>query len=99
MYNRYVPQSDGTFCCNRMPEPAAPAHPAPGVPEPGRPPEPPPEKEALPRHADPGFLRQLLGKDFDSGDLIVVLLLLLMAGDSDQDRQTAILTAALYFLM
>ncbi len=46
-----------------------------------------------------GFLRQLLPKDFDTGDLIVVLLLLLMAGDCEEDRSNAILTLALYFIM
>ena len=46
-----------------------------------------------------GFLRQLLPKDFDTGDLMVVLLLLLMAGDCPEDKNNAILTLALYFLM
>ena len=46
-----------------------------------------------------GFLRQLLPKDFDTGDLIVVLLLLLMAGDSEEDRNSALLTLALYFIL
>ena len=46
-----------------------------------------------------GFLRQLLPKDFDTGDLIVVLLLLLMAGDNPEDRNNALLTLAFYFLM
>ncbi len=46
-----------------------------------------------------GFLRQLLPKDFDTGDLIVVLLLLLMAGDCPEDRNTALLTLALYFIL
>ena len=45
------------------------------------------------------FLRQLLPKEFDTGDLIIVLLLLLMAGDCEEDRSTALLTLALYFLM
>ena len=44
-------------------------------------------------------MRQLLPKDFDTGDLIVVLLLLLMAGDCEEDRSSALLTLALYFLM
>ena len=43
-----------------------------------------------------GFLRQLLPGDFDTGDLIVVLLLLLMAGDKPECRNTALLTLALY---
>ena len=46
-----------------------------------------------------GFLRNLLPREFDTGDLIVVLLLLLMAGDCEQERNTALLTLALYFLM
>jgi hypothetical protein len=47
----------------------------------------------------PGFLSQLLPKDFDTGDLIVVLLLLLLAGDCEEDRSTALLTLALYLFM
>ena len=46
-----------------------------------------------------GFLRNLLPREFDTGDLIIVLLLLLMAGDSQEERNTALLTLALYFLM
>lgn len=54
------------------------------------------------RHEDTsvtGFLRRLLPKDFDTGDLIVVLLLLLMAGDCAEEQNTALLTLALYFFM
>ena len=43
-----------------------------------------------------GFLKRLLPKDFDTGDLIVVLLLLLMAGDKPEEKNTALLTLALY---
>ena len=43
-----------------------------------------------------GFLKRLIPKDFDTGDLIVVLLLLLMAGDKPEDKITALLTLALY---
>jgi hypothetical protein len=45
------------------------------------------------------FLRNLLPKEFDTGDLMIVLLLLLMAGDCSEDRNTALLTLALYFFM
>ncbi len=45
------------------------------------------------------FLKQLLPKNFDTGDLFIVLLLLLMAGDCDEDKNTALLTLALYFFM
>lgn len=46
-----------------------------------------------------GFLRNLLPREFDTGDLIIVLLLLLMAGDCQEDQNTALLTLALYFFM
>lgn len=46
-----------------------------------------------------GFLKQLLPKDFDTGDLLIVLLLLLMAGDCENDKTTALLTLLLYFFM
>lgn len=46
-----------------------------------------------------GFLRQLLPKDFDTGDLLVVLLLLLMAGDSQENQNSALLTLGLYLFL
>ncbi len=45
------------------------------------------------------FWRQLLPKDFDTGDLLIVLLLLLMAGDGQEDQNSALLTLALYLFM
>ena len=53
-------------------------------------------------HTRTGYRRrnmQLIGKDFDAGDLVVILLLLLMAGDCEEDRNNAVLTIALYFMM
>lgn len=124
MYNRYIPQPDGTYRRNRIPEPA---HPGPRLPEkPPCPPEPiksepppppacpqkqphcnkrPPQRppqhkeECQPEQSVTGFLRRLLPKDFDTGDFIIVLLLLLMAGDSCDEQNNALLTLALYFLM
>ena len=111
MYNRYVPQPDGSYRRRPMPEPAKPSPkpPTPVCPPPAPPPPPPqPRQEQRPHQHRPmpskddlagGFLRQLLPKDFDTGDLIVALLLLLMAGDCEEDRNNAILTIALYFMM
>jgi len=99
MYNRYIPQQDGSHRRNRVEEPSHPPQ------NRQKPPPPPPEPPCPPPHSEPrppaggnigGFLRQLLPKDFDTGDLIVVLLLLLMAGDKPEDRNTALLTLALY---
>lgn len=117
MYNRYIPQPDGSYRRNRCQEPKNPAlPPRPATqkkPEPPKepacpPPEKPPREEKHPPQKQPpcrqdmgamSFLRQLLPKDFDTGDLFIVLLLLLMAGDCDEDKNTALLTLALYFLM
>ncbi len=96
MYNRYVPQPDGSYRRNRMQD-HCPPPPKPTAPEPpcqSEPPCPPPK----PQGCD-NFLRQLLPQGFDTGDLIVVLLLLLMAGDGEESRNNALLTLALYFLM
>lgn len=96
MYNRYIPQQDGSHRRNRVEEPSAPP-----------PPQhtPPPVLQTPPILPIPqgpvggnigGFLRHLIPKDFDTGDLIVVLLLLLMAGDKPEDKSSALLTLALY---
>ena len=61
-----------------------------------------PEKPCRKEHREQSaqsFLGQLLPKDFDTGDLIVVLLLLLLAGDCEEDRSTALLTLVLYLFM
>ena len=105
MYNRYIPQPDGSYRRNRIPDP--------GNPQPAqkqKPPEPEteippaPAKQAhppAPRRQASGssFLSNLLPSNFDLGDLIVMLLLLLMAGDCEEDRNNAILTIALYFIL
>lgn len=98
MYNRYIPQNDGSFHRSRVPEPQ-PSRPAPPPPPPPCPPETPKQEHCPPppHHGSVmGFLRQLLPAGFDTGDLIVVLLLLLMAGDKPEDKNTALLTLALY---
>lgn len=116
MYNRYIPQSDGTYQRRRMQDQAPP--PPPPKPKPPeksplpvcQPPEPPrrpmPPNRPRPRPCrEPegagitGFLKQLLPKDFDTTDLMVVLLLLLMSGDCQEDQNTALLTLALYLFL
>ena len=96
MYNRYIPQPDGSYRRSRMPDQHRPVQP-PCPPEPVcREPEPEPPKQ---EESAIGFLRRLLPKDFDTGDLLIVLLLLLMAGDCAEDQNTALLTLTLYFFM
>ena len=102
MYNRYIPQQDGSFRRNRMQDscrPPAP-RPAPSKPEPPVC-QPPPPEHCSPRRSQSGegaggFLQRLLPKDLDTGDLLIALLLLLMAGDCPEDQNTALLTLAIY---
>lgn len=97
MYNRYIPQNDGSFQRRAVPESK------PSVSPPSQPPSPTvlqPERPAPSYNTNTlGFLKNLLPKEFDIGDLIIVLLLLLMAGDCEEERNTALLTLALYFFM
>ena len=93
MYNRYIQQQDGSYRKNRMPEQSPPRS-EPPHPEP--PPPPPPSRGG---QSAEGFLRSLLPKNLDTGDLAVVLLLLLIAGDSREEQNTALLTLALYLFL
>lgn len=121
MYNRYVPQSDGTYRRNRIPDspprrtaPEAPKEPPCQTEEPApvpcnpatcpqRGPMPPrrpkPRPVRSPDTSATGFLKGLLPKNLDTGDLLVILLLLLMSGDCADDQNTALLTLALYLFL
>lgn len=123
MYNRYIPQPDGSYRRNSQQERPR-QSPPPKKQDPGgqrqqnpcppqEPPAPPPPQEAHRNERQEhqrqpacrsgqsvtGFLRQLLPRDFDTADLLIVLLLILMAGDSQEDQNTAMLTLALYLFM
>lgn len=117
MYNRYIPQADGTYQRSRIPDvippqPTPPSNPVPPPPCPSPPPQPqtrscpPPRPRPRPSYREPeknvsvsSFLKQLLPKDFDTGDLLVMLLLLLISGDCQEDQNTALLTLALYLFL
>lgn len=101
MYNRYIPQSDGSYhrkSVNHQTEKNQ-------KPKPASQPERLPLPQQRPESNNPqdtgitGFLKQLLPKEFDTGDLLIILLLLLMAGDNEDEKSNALLTLALYFFM
>ena len=102
MYNRYVPQADGSYRRNRMQEQRQ-SQPT------KTPPEPQPEACHAPEktrneekhHGQNvgGFFKQLLPPNFDTADLIIICLLLLLAGDCEEDKTTAMLTLVLYLFM
>lgn len=97
MYNRYTQKPDGSFQRNRMADSFAQKE------KPRQSPPPPvqemPQQSTAQSPSPLGFLKQLLPKGFDMGDLAIVFLLLLMAGDSEENRSNALLTIALYFIM
>lgn len=139
MYNRYIPQSDGSYRRSHVPDRPQPTQTKPKPPEkipepcpeplpcepeqqhkPNKPPvcpytkqqcvspghrncqRRPPEPECQNPSNDGNilnFLKNLLPKDFDTGDLLVVLLLLLMAGDCKEDQNSALLTLVLYLFL
>lgn len=100
MYNRYIPQRDGSYQRHQAPDREQKAQKTQQHNPPPPSPTPPIQQPARsPAQPVGGFLRNLLPREFDTGDLIVVLLLLLMAGDCEQERDTALLTLALYFLL
>ena len=115
MYNRYIPQPDGSYRRNPVTEPPRPKPPEPVYPpEPPCPPEPRPDCQECPppcpqeppcspppNHSGNAgdFLKRLLPKNLDTGDLFVIILLLLMAGDDQNSSTTALLTLALYLFL
>ena len=92
MYNRYTPQPDGSY--RRSPAQDSP-----------RPPAGPPVADGLSPPPPRGplgigsFFRQLLPANFDTEDLLIVLLLLLMSPDQGEDQGWALLTLALYLFL
>lgn len=121
MYNRYIPQNDGTYRRSRIPDPppepprTAPVRESPQYTETHKEPDPTPQcQNCVHSHRRPipprqtthasgisigSFLKQLLPKGFDTEDLLVVLLLLLMSGDCQDDQNSALLTLMLYLFM
>lgn len=119
MYNRYIPQNDGTYCRRSVPEPQKEPHRPKHQEKSQTPPPPPPpipcqncihppqpRRRAPQSRPDPepgmglgSFLKQLLPRNFGTEDLLVVLMLLLMAGDCPEDQNSALLTLALYLFL
>ena len=117
MYNRYIPQPDGTYRKHRINTPIQEKEssepiqqpripdPPPCCPKPDPPCSPPyaenkPHKPPIQSGYNIGqFFKRLLPKELDTADLLIILLLLLMAGDCEDDKNTALLTLALYFFL
>ncbi len=106
MYNRYVPQADGSYSRRSMPDRAAkPQRPAAKPSDPPRtcsqePAPCPARKPPKPQSSGSGGLFQrCFPNGLDTEDLIIILLLLLIAGDCREDQSFALLTLGLYLFM
>ena len=95
MYNRYVPQPDGSFRRNRIQGQEQQQKPQPLLHEPEDEPHLPPTHPI----SAGSFLKQLIPKGLDTGDLLIIVLLLLMAGECEEEKNSALLTLALYLFM
>lgn len=113
MYNRYIPQSDGSF--QRSPvqdtSPSRPRGNGSQMQRPGSPPQKPPQQPPLPPPPSPppappvhgegvvqSFLSGLLPQSFDTEDMIIILLLLLL-GNAGKDNHDAFLTLIIYLFL
>ena len=101
MYNRYIPQEDGTYRRNRVQSPVVQNEAV--KPNNIEPPSACNKPTDLPCTEEPisagSFLKKLLPKNLDTGDLLVIVLLLLMAGDCKEEKNSALLTLALYLFL
>lgn len=109
MYNRYIPQSDGSYRRSQMQDPAA-GHQSGNSPQPQQQ-NPPPQRPA-PSHPEPymnappdqsgnplgNLLSGLLPQSFDTEDMIIILLLLLL-GNSKGEPSGAFLTLIIYLFL
>ncbi len=95
VYNRYIPNGDGTFCKTVVTD----APPCP--PQPIEPPCPPSviEKPVCEKRPAANPLRRLLPAGMDTGDLLVLLILLLLLIEAEEDDVLSILLTAAAFIL
>lgn len=113
MYNRYIPQSDGSFRRSQVNDggasrsPGNQRQPQAGQNAPPSPPPPPPQAPTPVHQGSPGdmgmgnmggFFKGLLPQSFDTEDMIIILLLLLL-GNSGKDTNATFLTLILYLFL
>lgn len=103
MYNRYVPDAAGVYRQTTVETvPDVPDAPQPPLPPPAcpAPPPPPPAPAAEPvRRSLSGLLERFLPRGMDTGDLLVLLILILLAVDGEEeDSLSVILTIAAFLL-
>ena len=102
MYNRYVPQPDGSFRKNTQPEPQKKTVQQPGGTGGKRAPPPPPEQKTVrpPVYKESaGIWKELLPKNLNSEDLLIMSLLLLLSRESGEGKEHALIALAIYLFL
>ena len=108
MYNRYIPGANGTFqrtvVDDRPPPPPPPQPEPPPEPKPCPPPEKPQEAvceavQICAERSSEHFLRRLLPRGIDIGDLLALLIVLLLLVDSEEDDTLTVLVTIAAFLL
>ena len=101
MYNRCIPAPDGSYKKQTIPDCPPPCSQPQEQQKPPCPPPRPPEPPAGPVGGKSigDFLGQLLPAGFDTEDLIVVLLLLLMSGNCDSGPNMPLITMLIYLFL
>ena len=101
MYNRYIPAPDGSYKKQTIPDCPPPCSQPQEQQKPPCPPPRPPEPPAGPVGGKSigDFLGQLLPAGFDTEDLIVVLLLLLMSGNCDSGPNMPLVNMLIYLFL
>ena len=92
MYNRYIPDANGVYSRQSIPEPQK---------RPEKPPEKPPDVcRELPQKQEPPAAPQKtrFAQGFDAGDLLLLCIILLLLIDSEEDDLMTILITAAAFL-
>ena len=101
MYNRYIPAPDGSYKKQTIPDCSPPCPQKQEQGKPPCPPQKPPEQPAVPCGGESigNFLGRLLPAGFDTEDLMVVLLLLLMSGNGGSGPNMPLITMLIYLFL
>ncbi len=95
VYNRYIPQPDGRYLrMDVQPPQETPVQPIQSEPSCA-----PPPPAAPPCNAGGGFFSRLLPRGTDTGDLLVIAILLLLLVDSDADDPLPVLLTLAAFIL
>lgn len=106
MYHRYMPDGNGQYrrqdVPDRKPAPPQPPIPAPPQREPAPPFSPPPPQSPPPLASlglNPVSFLEKLFPGMDSGDLLLLLIMLLLLSEGTEDAVSTVMTLAIFLIL